>query len=154
MNTTHNTRTKLLAKAVGVAAAAVATSALLFAGAGTAQADECPYDAGYLDGKTGGIGQCFQDPSQQAQYDAGFADAQAGRQPNPMGPDVVIPPMITNARGAAELADPPIGNPDAPAPATMGPRDGTMGSGLPDPPEWPEYDLPPEPYSPEPIVGD
>ena len=41
MNTTYNTKTKRLATAVGVAAPAVATPALLFTGAGTAQADPC-----------------------------------------------------------------------------------------------------------------
>ena len=39
MNTTHNTKTKRLIAALGVAATAVMASALLFAGAGTAQAD-------------------------------------------------------------------------------------------------------------------
>ena len=43
MNTTHNTKTKRLIAAVTVAAAAVAP-ALLFAGAGTAHADDPCYD--------------------------------------------------------------------------------------------------------------
>jgi hypothetical protein len=41
MNTTHNTKTKRLVTAVAVAAATVATPTLLFASAGTAQADPC-----------------------------------------------------------------------------------------------------------------
>jgi hypothetical protein len=39
MNTTHNTKTKRLIAAWGVAAAAAVAPALLFAGAGTAHAD-------------------------------------------------------------------------------------------------------------------
>jgi hypothetical protein len=39
MNTTHNTMTKRLIAALGVAAAAAVAPALLFAGAGTAHAD-------------------------------------------------------------------------------------------------------------------
>ncbi|MBV9091527.1 MAG: hypothetical protein JO044_16755 [Mycobacteriaceae bacterium] len=42
MDTTHNTSMKRLASAVGIAAAAVATPAVLLAGAGTAQADASP----------------------------------------------------------------------------------------------------------------
>ena len=41
MNTTHNTKTKRLIAALGVAAAAAVAPALLFAGAGTAHADPC-----------------------------------------------------------------------------------------------------------------
>jgi hypothetical protein len=46
MNTTHNIKTKRLIAALGVAAAAAVTPALLFTGAGTAQAEPCSsYDA-------------------------------------------------------------------------------------------------------------
>jgi hypothetical protein len=48
MNTTHNTKTKRLIAALGVAAAAAVAPALLFAGAGTAHADDPCY--GYLAG--------------------------------------------------------------------------------------------------------
>jgi hypothetical protein len=41
MNTTHNTKTKRLIAALGVAAAAAVAPALLFAGAGTAHAAPC-----------------------------------------------------------------------------------------------------------------
>jgi hypothetical protein len=41
MKTTHNTKTKRIIAAWGVAAAAAAAPALLFAGAGTAHADSC-----------------------------------------------------------------------------------------------------------------
>ena len=43
MNTTHNTKTKRLIAAFGVSAAAAVTPALLFAGAGTAHADDACY---------------------------------------------------------------------------------------------------------------
>jgi hypothetical protein len=43
MNTTHNTKTKRLIAALGVAAAAAVTPAVLCAGAGTAQADDSCY---------------------------------------------------------------------------------------------------------------
>lgn len=43
MNATHNTKIKRLATALGAAAAAATAPALLFAGAGTAHADDC-YD--------------------------------------------------------------------------------------------------------------
>ena len=43
MNTTHNTKTNRLIAALGVAAAAAVTPALLFAGAGTAHADDPCY---------------------------------------------------------------------------------------------------------------
>ena len=48
MNTTHNTKTKRLIAALGVAAAAAVAPALLFAGAGTAHADDPCY--GSLEG--------------------------------------------------------------------------------------------------------
>jgi hypothetical protein len=48
MNTTHNTKTRRLIAALGVSAAAAVTSALLFAGAGTAHADDpCYGDLAY-----------------------------------------------------------------------------------------------------------
>jgi hypothetical protein len=163
MNTTHNTKVKLLATALGVMAAALVAPTLLFAGAGTAQADECPYDIGYEAGKSGGIGQCFENPSQQAQYDAGFADAQAGRQPDPFARDGVMPSINT---------DSPVLYPDGP-PTTMGPFTGVA----PEPGEFPEWEAPeprgwdfdqwqkngdgygpwpvgPDIPEPEPIVGD
>jgi hypothetical protein len=43
MNATHNTKTKRLIAALGVAAAAAVTPALLFLGAGTAHADDPCY---------------------------------------------------------------------------------------------------------------
>ena len=43
MNTTPNTKTKRLVAALGVAAAAAVAPALLFAGAGTAHADDSCY---------------------------------------------------------------------------------------------------------------
>ena len=45
MNTTHNLKTKRLIAALGAAAAAAVTPALLFLGAGTAHADCSSYDA-------------------------------------------------------------------------------------------------------------
>jgi hypothetical protein len=48
MSTTHNTKKKRLIAAFGVAAAAAVTPALLFAGAGTAHADDpCYGDLAY-----------------------------------------------------------------------------------------------------------
>jgi hypothetical protein len=48
MNTTHNTKTRRLIAALGVSAAAAVTPALLFAGAGTAHADDpCSGDLAY-----------------------------------------------------------------------------------------------------------
>lgn len=48
MNATHNIRTKRLIATLGVAAAAAVTPALLFAGAGTAHADDpCYGDLAY-----------------------------------------------------------------------------------------------------------
>jgi hypothetical protein len=44
MNATHNTKTKRLMAALGVAAAAAVAPALLFAGVGTAHADDPCYD--------------------------------------------------------------------------------------------------------------
>jgi hypothetical protein len=41
MNNTHDTKTRRLIAAWGIAAAAAVTPALLFAGAGTAHADDC-----------------------------------------------------------------------------------------------------------------
>jgi hypothetical protein len=43
MNTSHNSKTKRLVAAVAVTAAAVGTPALLFTGAGTAQAGPCAW---------------------------------------------------------------------------------------------------------------
>ena len=60
MNTTHNTKTKRLATALAVAATAMAP-ALLFVGAGTAQADtgdmSSPFDPGGVSSPfdTGGV---------------------------------------------------------------------------------------------------
>jgi hypothetical protein len=87
MNTTHNTKTKLLAKAVGVAAAAVATPALLLTGAGTAHACALPYIAlPYTDGSSNK----FFCPGPEAsfehgQYDRGFLDSRYGLVPDPGG---------------------------------------------------------------------
>lgn len=48
MSTTHNTKTKQLIAALGVAAAAAVAPALVFAGAGTAHADDpCYGDLAY-----------------------------------------------------------------------------------------------------------
>jgi hypothetical protein len=139
MNTTYNTKTKRLIAALEIAAAAAVAPALLFAGAGTAQADDVcypAYDQGYLDGSAGGIGRCYQDQSQQSLYDSGFVDGQAGRQPNP--PNSWIPQIPVNS---------PTYEPNGPQ-TTMGPWDGTTGSGLPESPEFPEYHEPLEPFTP------
>jgi hypothetical protein len=45
MNTTHHTKTNRLVAALGIAAAAVVTPALLVAGVGTAHADDACYGA-------------------------------------------------------------------------------------------------------------
>jgi hypothetical protein len=47
MNATHDTTTTRLVAALGVVAAAVVAPALLFAGAGTAQADDCYGELSY-----------------------------------------------------------------------------------------------------------
>jgi hypothetical protein len=122
MNTTHNTKTKLFATAMGVAAAALMAPALLFAGAGTAQADlyDC-YNQGYLDGIFGVPPQCFAnfDTAQQGLYDLGVADAQGGLLPTLSRPS--IQPSI-------QLPDPRLEPQD-----TMGPFTGAA----PDPREFP-----------------
>jgi hypothetical protein len=81
MNTTHNTKTKLLAAAVGVAAA-VATPALLFAGAGTAHACALPYIGGHNNNSL----LCPRPEAslEQGPYDLGVLDSH-GLMPNPMG---------------------------------------------------------------------
>jgi hypothetical protein len=99
------------------------------------------YEDGYRAGSLGDIGACLADNSQQAEYDRGYADARAGRSSNP-NPPISVP----------NPADPPYYNPSDPnaePPPTMGPADGSTGGGPPESPEWPEYDLPPEPYEPE-----
>lgn len=124
---------KMLA-AVGVAAVALAAPALAFVGAGTAQADAnvcTPYDDGYSEGVFGGVGKCFADPSKQSQYDSGFADGAARRPSNPPSPFPTFSPNIF----------------DVPQ-TSMSPWDGRTGSGLPEPPEFPEHHEPQERYEP------
>jgi hypothetical protein len=156
MNTTYNTKTMRLIAALGVAAAAVVTPALLFASAGTAQADQvcrAAYDQGYLDGSFGGIGRCYQDQSQQNEYDAGLGDAQAGRQPNP--PPILSMPQITgnsptyDPNGPQTSMSPPVGNEI--------PWDQYLESRRPpdflEAPEIPENTTSPGSYEPGPVSG-
>jgi hypothetical protein len=143
INTTHNTKTKLLATAVGLAAAAVATPALLFAGGGTAQANAnaFPSDASecnFADGM-GGFLQCKQN---DAIYGPGWQQQPANYLPLPQITDTVDTPSYRSS------------NPNAPAPSTMSTWDGTMGSG---PQAYPEPHEAPEPiweYNPEVVAGD
>jgi hypothetical protein len=118
--------------AVG-AAAITAPALLLFAGAGTAQADNVctPYDEGYSNGVFGGSGQCFSDPSKQSQFDSGYNDGSAGRPSNPPPPFSIITP-----------------DPGQIPQSTMSPWDGQQGNGPYEAPEWPEYHEPQEPYEP------
>jgi hypothetical protein len=103
------------------------------------------YEDGYQAGSLGAIGACLEDASQQAEYDRGFADAQAGRQPNPNAP---MPSNLEN------LPYYQSSDPDAVPPPSMGPWDGTTGSGPEGPLEFRDYEEPPEPYVPEVVEGD
>ena len=83
MNTTHNTKPKRLIAALGVAAATVVAPALLFAGAGTAQADcydspeiagsyYCSPAGGGLDSSSGWEGPFPSEPSFADQIQQGI----------------------------------------------------------------------------------
>jgi hypothetical protein len=76
-------------------AVGIATPALFFVGAGTAQAEDvctAPYNQGYDEGVFGGAGRCFADPTKQSQYDSGCSDGAAGRPSNPPLPFPVFSP--------------------------------------------------------------
>lgn len=130
---TTSTTNKVLAAVGAAAVAVVAPTVALFAAAGTAQADDVctgPYGQGYSDGVLGGPGRCFLDPQKQSSFDSGFADGAAGRPENPPPPfSTVLTP------NSGELPQ-----------TSMSPWDGSQGS-WPEPPEFPEYDLPPEPHA-------
>jgi hypothetical protein len=103
------------------------------------------YEDGYQAGSIyGAIGACLADSSQQAEYDRGFADAQAGRPAAPQAPldwwqpNPAIQPYWSS-------------DPNAEPPPRMDPWSGVPGSGVPEPPEWPEYHEPRQPYEPEPM---
>jgi len=118
MNTTHNTRTKLLR----LATAAVATPTLLFAGAGTAQAD------------SGGIGTPFYpyDPgSVRPPFDTSV-DTPFGTLPVAPGP------------GTLPFAPEPVATPSDPGPVSA-PPDISEQLGIPQPTPAPPY----SPYVPE-----
>jgi hypothetical protein len=103
------------------------------------------YEDGYQAGSLyGAIGACLADTSQQAEYDRGFADAQAGR---PAAPQAI--PYWSQAPNTPIEPSYWSSDPNAEPPPRMDPWDGVPGSGPPERPEWPEYDLPPEPYQPE-----
>jgi hypothetical protein len=89
----------------------------------------------------GTVGACLADTSQQADYDRGFADAQAGR---PSNPNTVSIPTSDDLPSYYHSSDP-----NAEPPPQMGPWDGTTGSGPPEPPDFPEYHEPTDPYEPE-----
>src|SRR5262249_4963564 len=109
---------KILAAAGGFAVP-VAAPAALFIGVATAHADGrvcTPYADGYSAGLFGGVGQCFNDPTKQSQFDTGFSDGQAGRRSNPY--------QLPGSFGVPQL---PVGPPQT----SMSPWDGSQGS-------WPE----------------
>jgi hypothetical protein len=127
---------KILAAAGGLAVT-VAAPAALFLSIATAHADGgvcTPYDDGYSAGVFGGVGQCFNDPTKQSQFDSGFSDGQAGRPANPPSP-FQLPATISPQF--------PVGPPQS----TMSPWDPSQGS-WPEPPEFPEYHEPGEQYEP------
>jgi hypothetical protein len=99
------------------------------------------YEDGYEAGSTGQVGACLADESQQSDYDRGFDDGGAGRPPSPDPPLTIPSDPVTPSYQSSD--------PDAEPPPTMGPSDGTTGSGPAEPPEWPEYDMPPETYQPD-----
>jgi hypothetical protein len=99
------------------------------------------YEDGYRAGSLGAIGACLENASQQAEYDRGFADAQAGRQPAPSMP--LISENLKN-----KFLDPNFPPPE------MSPSDGTTGSGPEGPLEFRDYEFPPKPYVPEVVEGD
>jgi hypothetical protein len=149
MNTTYNTKTKLLAAAVGIAAATVAP-ALLFAGAGTAQANGSSAfisdwsDCDSLEGFMTRV-QC-----------KAYGPTPPVPNNQPLNPDQhvwnpVLPPSAYDMP-----YNPTLNNPNAPAPATMGPRD-PGDDGTYRPPEYPAPNEAPEampPYLPEVVEGD
>jgi hypothetical protein len=100
------------------------------------------YDDGYQAGLTGAVGACLADPSQQADYDRGFADAQAGRPPDP---DNTNAPLVSPLDPSTPIASPQDG--------TMSTSDGTTGS-PPVPPEFWEAPEPIDAYQPEEIEAD
>ena len=91
MNTTHSTKTKRLIAAVGVTAAAAVAPALLFAGAGTAHADDC----GILDSIQDCLGPIL--PADPPSYDPS-ADPWANTRPDPApsGPLQLPPDYVPN----------------------------------------------------------
>jgi hypothetical protein len=149
MSTTHNIKTKLLATAVGVAAAAVAP-ALLFAGAGTAQANGLsPFttdasDCNWDNGMSGFL---------QCKY---FPPANPANSVPTWDPPGAVPrwnPPVWTPSAVDLPYNPTLNNPNAPAPATMGPRD-PADDGTYRPPTYPWFpDLhePNGPYSPTPV---
>ena len=138
MNTAYNTKTKRLVAALGIAAAAVAAPAVLFVGAGTAQAD-CDIISATISGSSD---DCF-GPSLQSSLGP------------PIGPPWVepvepftMPPIPTSLPYPPPGMQSVPGQPGVYEPATtMGPSRGFVDG--PDYQTWPDYDKPPDTYEPE-----